>query len=219
MCNANNHPPDCQCGWGGVSYGGSFDSSSWLFDKKPRLRKLGGQTGTKSHLSGGYTVPNSRCPVCSASVYFYESSHGGRVFFDSLGPPWPRHPCTSNETGLKISSTLISSWYIEDWRELSDVSINQSTAVDDIYVISGLSRGRSIQLQFRANQIVMAEIVRYKKRDGEGFLISILDFDEPKKEWAVWEGVAFANAAQANTHSSFLSRKMIANHNHPAHEK
>lgn len=40
--------------------------------------------------------PNARCPVCGASVYFYQSPYGGRVFFDELGPPWPKHPCTDN---------------------------------------------------------------------------------------------------------------------------
>jgi hypothetical protein len=26
--------------------------------------------------------------------FFYENEHGSRVFFDNLGPPWPKHPCT-----------------------------------------------------------------------------------------------------------------------------
>lgn len=43
-----------------------------------------------------FTTPNARCPVCSASVFFYVSPYGGRVFFDNLGPPWPKHPCTDN---------------------------------------------------------------------------------------------------------------------------
>ena len=43
-----------------------------------------------------YVNPNARCPVCGASVYFYQSPYGGRVFFDELGPPWPKHPCTDN---------------------------------------------------------------------------------------------------------------------------
>jgi len=219
MCNANNHPPNCQCGWGGVSYGGSADSSSWLFNKGPRLRKLGRQTGTSSPLSGGYTVPNQRCPVCGAQVYFYESPYGGRVFFDSLGPPWPKHPCTSNENGLKKPSTSAPSWHTESWRELSNVTINQSADVKDIYIISGLSQGKSIQLQFKARQIVMAEIVRFKKKEGGGFLISILDFDEPKNEWAVWEGVAFANATQVHVDSDFLSRRTIDDHHHMVQEK
>jgi hypothetical protein len=29
-------------------------------------------------------------------VFFYQSPFGGRVFFDDLGWPWPKHPCTDN---------------------------------------------------------------------------------------------------------------------------
>ncbi len=43
-----------------------------------------------------YINPNARCPVCDASVFFYQSPYGGKVFFDELGPPWPKHPCTDN---------------------------------------------------------------------------------------------------------------------------
>lgn len=45
-----------------------------------------------------FTVPNAACPVCGSSVFFYQSPSGGRVFFDELGPPWPKHPCTDNST-------------------------------------------------------------------------------------------------------------------------
>ena len=44
-----------------------------------------------------YVNPNAHCPVCGAEVYFYQSPYGGRVFFDELGPPWPKHPCTSSD--------------------------------------------------------------------------------------------------------------------------
>ncbi len=46
-----------------------------------------------------YVNPNAYCPDCGAKVFFYKSRHGGRVFFDALGWPWPKHPCTdtSNE--------------------------------------------------------------------------------------------------------------------------
>ena len=43
-----------------------------------------------------YTNPNAKCPVCGAAVFFYQAPNGGRVFFDELGPPWPKHPCTDN---------------------------------------------------------------------------------------------------------------------------
>ena len=53
------------------------------------------ESATRAAFSS-YLNPNARCPVCGASVFFYQSPHGGRVFFDELGPPWPKHPCTDN---------------------------------------------------------------------------------------------------------------------------
>lgn len=44
-----------------------------------------------------FTIPNATCPVCGARVFFYQNEHGSRVFFDELGPPWPKHPCTDQE--------------------------------------------------------------------------------------------------------------------------
>lgn len=45
-----------------------------------------------------FTIPNAICPRCGASVFFYRSPHGGAVFFDEIGPPWPKHPCTISES-------------------------------------------------------------------------------------------------------------------------
>lgn len=38
--------------------------------------------------------PNADCPVCGLPVFFYQNEHGSRAYFDELGPPWPKHPCT-----------------------------------------------------------------------------------------------------------------------------
>lgn len=91
-CNAWNHPPDCNCGWGGDTGGGGYRVSSsgiqladgrlWNRSVRPKIES--------------YVNPNALCPVCGAKVFFYQSEIGGRVFFDKLGPPWPKHPCTDN---------------------------------------------------------------------------------------------------------------------------
>lgn len=47
-------------------------------------------------ISGCFVNPNARCPVCSAAVFFYANQSGSRVYFDDLGPPWAKHPCTDN---------------------------------------------------------------------------------------------------------------------------
>lgn len=53
------------------------------------------QSGANS-VSGCYVNPNARCPVCGAPVFFYTNASGSRVYFDDLGPPWPKHPCTDH---------------------------------------------------------------------------------------------------------------------------
>lgn len=44
--------------------------------------------------SARWLKPNAQCPVCGASVYFWSNAAGSRVYFDEMGPPWPKHPCT-----------------------------------------------------------------------------------------------------------------------------
>lgn len=82
-CNGWNHPPDCDCGWGGDTGGGS------------------GQP-TRSHWSlghsDGFVNPNARCTVCGEAVFYYESPNGGKVWFDELGPPWSKHPCMESRS-------------------------------------------------------------------------------------------------------------------------
>lgn len=91
MCNAWNHPPDCTCGWGGEGHlGGSSGSSRFPVSRPWAVLQ------SQFHVAASFTNPNTSCPVCGAHVYFYQSPAGGRVFFDDLGPPWPKHPCTDN---------------------------------------------------------------------------------------------------------------------------
>ncbi|MFZ4766593.1 MAG: hypothetical protein ACOYMN_16700 [Roseimicrobium sp.] len=79
-------------------------------------------------------IPNSRCPVCQADVFFYRNNQGSRVYFDDLGPPWPKHPCTdvsSNglttaecdviQPGLRDESDLP---YIANWLRLAKVDLD-----------------------------------------------------------------------------------------------
>lgn len=87
MCNAWNHSPSCTCGWGGDGHLGRRTLFSSLIQSNVVFK-------TYRDLWLGFTNPNAKCPVCGASVYFYASPNGGRVFFDELGPPWPKHPCT-----------------------------------------------------------------------------------------------------------------------------
>ncbi len=93
-CNAWNHPLNCNCGWGGDTGGGYGRSGSASAPGKRRIVDGRDWSQHDKAVYEAFTIPNAACPVCGASVFFYQSSHGGRVFFDQLGPPWPKHPCT-----------------------------------------------------------------------------------------------------------------------------
>ena len=86
----NNHYADCTCGW---CIGGWHNAASIRTIEQPNAPPF--WPGLDATLKT-YTDPNAFCPVCGASVFFYASPFGGRVFFDELGPPWPKHPCTDN---------------------------------------------------------------------------------------------------------------------------
>lgn len=81
-CNAWNHPPGCACGWGGESGAASLTENALHWPT----------------VQGSYLNPNARCKKCGDSVFFYRSANGGTVLFDSLGPPWPKHPCTADNS-------------------------------------------------------------------------------------------------------------------------
>lgn len=197
MCNAHNHPPDCNCGWGGVWYGGGGggDFATWLFNKPKAVRKTGLQTATLSPLAGGLITPNATCPVCGAPVYYYESEYGGRVFFDELGPPWPKHPCTTHEPDRSPRQSSVR-WVDEGWKPLTAVNTAPKPGEANIYCVTGFSQGKKISFNFRADQVVMVDIFRYRPRGAGLFDISILDYDSTRKIWNVWSGMGAVDPAK-----------------------
>ena len=161
---------------------------------------MGEQRGTFSDLSAGYTVPNASCPVCGASVFFYQSPYGGRVFFDSLGPPWPKHACTTSDyvaSGRGLGQGGCKSWHRDEWLTLSKVSISPGTS-SGLYKISGSGDDWTTrQFYFAADELVMCEIVRFKQRASGEFYISILDYDTIYHRWQTWSGIAYVSADKA----------------------
>lgn len=69
-----------------------------ILEKYPYLK-------TKRRVAFCLVNPNARCPECDAPVYYYQNEYGSRVFFDDLGPPWPKHPCTDSRA-LRRSSVM-----------------------------------------------------------------------------------------------------------------
>lgn len=96
MCNAWNHSPGCDCGWGGEGHTGHSHASGFGTSYSSGTDDWWVPSLTNTYTS--YVNPNASCPICGALVFFYQSPSGGRVFFDELGPPWPKHPCTDNSS-------------------------------------------------------------------------------------------------------------------------
>lgn len=137
MCNGWNHPPGCDCGWGGDT--GSGGSRADFFGSVNKVRPLQFASGLlwrkdRRPAFDAYTTPNAQCPVCGESVFFYQSPYGGRVFFDELGPPWPKHPCTDNYFAPTNKASFIlqptnvqrrqTFSFLQGWKPLTDLNIN-----------------------------------------------------------------------------------------------
>lgn len=126
-CNASNHPSNCNCGWGGYGhigrgslYGSTPSVEKWITSSYTPVYNWEFDYINKITDYYSFTNPNASCPVCREQVFFYQSPDGGRVFFDSLGPPWPKHPCTDNTS--KPSSipendliNIETSWQEYNW--------------------------------------------------------------------------------------------------------
>src|SRR5438552_1788079 len=133
-CNGWNHSTTCDCGWGGMWHGNipagggrsqGFGASNWVGTTRATSIERIVRVGKVRSL----TIPNARCPVCGESVFFYQNEYGSRVFFDELGPPWPKHWCTDNEwhrypTSAKIWAPEIpererrARWQVDGWHPL-----------------------------------------------------------------------------------------------------
>lgn len=181
-CNAHNHPSDCNCGWGGVCYGRVQPSPSAYIPYLKRLR------------SSGLLQPNANCPICGNAVYFYESPYGGRVFFDELAPPWPKHPCTDTHwarSGGKLWTGKSSNRYYRTsaWPELIDAQLHNGSPVSRL-----TSKQRVIYIRFETSlTLELIQIDTTKPREHGLVLLSLLLYDPIKKEWHLAQGFGCTN--------------------------
>lgn len=148
-CNAWNHGAGCSCGFGGDTGGGGWtlQGRSWA------EAYTAGWTRDWLGTVESYTIPNARCPVCGATVFFYRSPYDGRVYFDPpLGPPWPKHPCTDN--GRQSSRVL------PDWKQEEPNASAWAQGWRPLYYAKVYGRGEhtSVKGEFRDGDIEIAPI-------------------------------------------------------------
>ena len=92
-------------------------------------------------LYSSYVNPNASCPVCGDRVFYYKNTHGSSVFFDELGPPWPKHPCTdANGRYGNFSSVAVKvtdrdyKWKLEKWEPISIDKVKRLSSGMEIHV-------------------------------------------------------------------------------------
>ena len=189
MCNAWNHPINCHCGWGGDGHLGR--SSGGVGGEGASLSSYAAWVKTKYRSdSTGYTVPNARCPVCQASVYFYHSPDGGRVFFDELGPPWPKHPCTDTQARVSdgqrseqlspLAATASNTprryaWQQDEWAPF--ICDSFSTVPPGLCAaIGGLFNEAHIALFVTEKSFVIRAPYQLKRKDDSTFILSTVQY-------------------------------------------
>jgi hypothetical protein len=155
MCNAANHSRFCPCGFGGETgaggrRGGGYSSSVATIEPvSPRWAE--GRVES-------YVTPTS-CPVCRERVWFYQSPYDGRVFFDRLGWPWPKHGCTDHSREPRraarghasaLSPQAEPAWRNDGWEPL--FSVDTWTRHERLR-ITGSLRGQFLQLYLPGSEL------------------------------------------------------------------
>ena len=196
-CNGFNHPPDCTCGWGGV------------FHSKSGEHFYGPDFWSREH---SHTNPNAHCPVCGALVFFYRSPENGRVFFESLGPPWPKHPCTSRDNRKDRSGASPKGAHLKGWMPFLCVRAYRSkeegySAIEDV-------QGRTLFLPIRSPRIEPDTPI-WIRREGEPghYFVSTLH----SKNGATSEVNAHAFRSLSRLHAWSMKRSLsqVVHSDHP----
>lgn len=103
-CNAWNHSRNCMC-----DFRGGHSSNNL-----PEYKYYNNKSYFRDFLES-YTF--SFVCECGETIWFYHSPYGGKVFFDNLGWPWPKHNCLhidQRNISACYQATLILDAHIED---------------------------------------------------------------------------------------------------------
>lgn len=110
--------------------------------------------------------------MCGASVYFYSNSAGSKVYFDALGPPWPKHPCMD-------APKVPSPWDpVRRWTLTSEAQPSPS-------VHSGIGNNADMAADFHDQRRYEAfSVLDIRQRRGSTRLL--LQFGGARGPWATW---------------------------------
>lgn len=124
----HNHYPSCNCGWCSGGWGGGGGNTQPLRTVHP--------IGTRTSWDASDFCRPSKCPICGDQVFFVRHN-GGSVWFDELGPPWPKHACFDEGYTGRALRTVLERDNLEDTHK--DFGI-----VTETEVIIPCERGRIV---------------------------------------------------------------------------
>jgi hypothetical protein len=138
--------------------------------------------------SKAFTIPNATCPKCGANVYYYEHPNGARVFFDSLGPPWPKHPCTTTMTVPKSNNNRKQTLENVGWKPLLIKDIASSDTQEG-YTLKADAIDTSDTFEIDIKPALMKQ-KKFKRKGIESLLLYGRPVGENRAEIAVTCGLS-----------------------------
>lgn len=100
MCNAWNHSPGCNCGWGGVNYG-TGGRNGWFYEEFSNSIAINSYKPSQSLEVNNAQTRLTKCWWCGEEVFYHTNGYGDSVLFDSLGYPWVIHSCWKDYCAAK----------------------------------------------------------------------------------------------------------------------
>ncbi|MEY3288438.1 MAG: hypothetical protein RLZZ419_680 [Pseudomonadota bacterium] len=221
MCNSHNHSPSCTCGFGGDGHLGRrpFNGSIYTYSQPNYSRGLSRNSCNLSFHNrvesnynsfvSAFVNPNANCPVCGEAVFFCQTENGGRIFFEELGPPWTKHPCTDN---LRNRSEKISQWVLfnqtplnktrmanagefsflwqkEGWKPFS--FFNAQIVHGIFTLIEGMFEGEEISLYIKHLEIPINSIksvpIQIKRINKNTFILSTFIYTDTGNGFKIFE--------------------------------
>jgi len=73
----------------------------------------------------GKRTYETRCPRCNDPVYYFANPRGRGIFLDSLGAPWPLHPCFDPKRGGEAPKVGGLRDLFREWEQLPDATLSQ----------------------------------------------------------------------------------------------
>ena len=126
-----------------------------------------------------FVNPNADCPVCGQPVFFYQNHSGSRVYFDELGPPWPKHPCTDQDAYTRSLGLPINTVVQPSGRDASQMS-----SIDCWLSPTGIDIHNRFTKKYNSNPWSAGQRVgRFRSSNGALLILDSIDTEKQRRQY------------------------------------